>query len=180
MAAALTVKDWAERARGLSREDFARKHAHPFLLQELAASDDEPDKEYLQFSTVEIGSAPAKAKALLTADSLSNLQVMQVVKRLTGAFQGMIFVGRAENNDVVQDDSSVSKFHAFFTKDPTDDVYLLTDAGSMNGTFVNDQRLKPHESTRLAPGDVISFGRLRAFRFHHPETFHQLLSLTAR
>jgi hypothetical protein len=180
MSEALSVKAWGERARGLGREEFARRYPHPFLVQEIAEAEEDAEAEYLQFSTVEVGSAPTKAASLLTTDALGSLHVLPVVKRRSGAFEGMVFVGRAENNDIVQDHSSISKCHAFFTKDPSGDFYSLTDAGSTNGTFVSETRLAPHDARRLSAGEVVSFGRTRAFRFHHPETFHQLLALASR
>jgi pSer/pThr/pTyr-binding forkhead associated (FHA) protein len=35
---------------------------------------------------------------------------------------------------------------------------LVADLESANGTFVNDARLAPNETRKLAPGDVIRLG----------------------
>ena len=174
-----TLRTYAELGRGLDRAEFVGRHPHPFLVEEGNLADETPDRANLQFSTVEIAAADARVGALLSVRILGDSRVLPVVKRASGTFEGMVFVGRADNNDLVQDDASVSKFHAFFTKDPTEDAYSLTDAGSMNGTFVNDQRLEPHASHWLQPGDVVSFGRTRAFRFQHADTLHQLACLVS-
>jgi pSer/pThr/pTyr-binding forkhead associated (FHA) protein len=40
---------------------------------------------------------------------------------------------------------------------PVDGALELTDLGSVNGTYVNGERI--HEPTRLADGDLVAFGR---------------------
>src|SRR3712207_3012192 len=61
--------------------------------------------------------------------------VFPVVKNQENAFGRGITVGRTGNNDVVLDDGTVSRFHAWFQRE-TDGRYTLTDAGSKNGSFV--------------------------------------------
>ncbi|MFC7761037.1 FHA domain-containing protein [Catellatospora bangladeshensis] len=56
---------------------------------------------------------------------------------------------------VALDDSSVSRRHARL--EMVDDYLVLTDLGSTNGTYVNDQRLTRRQA--LAPGDRIRIGR---------------------
>jgi len=46
------------------------------------------------------------------------------------------------------------RFHAFLRR--VDGRYLLSDVGSQNGTFVNDQRIQRQV---LAPGDAIRLGQ---------------------
>src|SRR5262245_52871916 len=49
-------------------------------------------------------------------------------------FAAMVTIGRASNNDVVLEDPGVSKFHAYVRASGAE--WLITDAGSLNGTFV--------------------------------------------
>jgi FHA domain-containing protein/zinc ribbon protein len=65
-------------------------------------------------------------------------------------------VGRAPNADVFLDDVTVSRDHAVLERRP-DGIYLK-DQGSLNGTYVNRQRV---ESTRLADGDELQIGKYR-------------------
>lgn len=58
--------------------------------------------------------------------------------------------------------SSVSRLHAEITE-RTGGLYI-EDKGSMNGTFVNGQKLKPGSPRLLRPGDKCRFGEL-TFRF---------------
>jgi predicted component of type VI protein secretion system len=65
-----------------------------------------------------------------------------------------LFVGRADNNDIVINDAEVSRRHArFFAQAGS---YLLEDLGSTNGTFANGQRLT--RPTPLRPGMTIRMG----------------------
>jgi len=70
---------------------------------------------------------------------------------------GHISVGRAHNKDIVLRHSTVSKFHAWFEVDPSDDVYV-TDAGSTNLSRLNGQPIEARVRTAVAPGDVVRFG----------------------
>jgi pSer/pThr/pTyr-binding forkhead associated (FHA) protein len=68
----------------------------------------------------------------------------------------VINVGRADYNDIVFQDPSVSSAHAKIQR--RDGVWVLVDVGSTNGTFVDDERISGE--VPLAPGAVIRFGDL--------------------
>jgi pSer/pThr/pTyr-binding forkhead associated (FHA) protein len=53
----------------------------------------------------------------------------------------------------------VSRKHAIIHKD--EKGVFISDLRSSNGTFVNHERLKPHEWVALTHGDIISLGRLQ-------------------
>ena len=63
-------------------------------------------------------------------------------------------LGRQGDNDLVLLDTRISRRHARIVRD--NDGYLLEDAGSRHGTFVNGERVAA--SHRLKPGDQISLG----------------------
>ena len=65
-------------------------------------------------------------------------------------------IGRAPDNQLVINDPQASSHHAQIL--PDGQGYLLTDIGSTNGTFVNEQRLFPHSPRLLISGDVIRIG----------------------
>jgi pSer/pThr/pTyr-binding forkhead associated (FHA) protein len=65
-------------------------------------------------------------------------------------------IGRAENSDIFLDDITVSREHAVL--DRREDGQHLSDSGSLNGTYVNRQRI---ESVRLADGDELQIGKYR-------------------
>lgn len=71
-------------------------------------------------------------------------------------------IGRAEDNNVIVEDSAMSRHHAEIILHP-DGTAEIKDRGSRTGTFVNDQRV---ESQLLRDGDHLSIGPLHAvFRF---------------
>ncbi|MCX7598552.1 MAG: FHA domain-containing protein [Armatimonadetes bacterium] len=68
-----------------------------------------------------------------------------------------LHIGRAADNGLVIDDPAVSRQHAYLG--PRGEAWVLVDKGSVNGTFVNGQRLRgPRE---LTAGDVIEIGGVR-------------------
>lgn len=74
----------------------------------------------------------------------------------------VITLGRAPTNDVVIAEPQVSRQHARIVRQ--DDVLVIEDLGSTNGTFVNGMRLVgPHV---LLNGDVISLGDAVRFTYY--------------
>lgn len=69
-----------------------------------------------------------------------------------------MIAGRAPDTAIFLDDITVSRQHARF--DLTDQVWQLTDLGSLNGTYVNRARI---DSVTLSDGDEIQIGK---YRFH--------------
>jgi hypothetical protein len=65
-------------------------------------------------------------------------------------------IGRAPQSDVFLDDITVSRDHARLVRSANG--VSLTDLGSLNGTYVNRQRI---ESTQLADGDELQIGKYR-------------------
>ena len=68
----------------------------------------------------------------------------------------VVNIGRADFNDVVIADPSVSTSHAKLQR--RDDVWVLTDLGSTNGTFVEGERLSGEVA--LGPGTTVKFGEV--------------------
>jgi pSer/pThr/pTyr-binding forkhead associated (FHA) protein len=68
----------------------------------------------------------------------------------------VVNIGRADFNDVVISDPSVSTSHAKLQR--RDEVWVLSDLGSTNGTFVEGERLSGEVA--LGPGTTIKFGEV--------------------
>ena len=66
----------------------------------------------------------------------------------------VLSVGRDASNQIRLHDHEVSRRHAEFRA--VDDEFRLTDVGSANGTFVNNQPIK---DVALSPGDHIRIGQ---------------------
>ncbi len=65
-------------------------------------------------------------------------------------------IGRHPEADILLDDVTVSRRHAILTA--VDDKVVLTDQGSLNGTYVAGERV---DSTVLATGAEIQIGRFQ-------------------
>jgi pSer/pThr/pTyr-binding forkhead associated (FHA) protein len=96
--------------------------------------------------------------ALRTAAPLASLLVR------SGALKGkrlpvrapVVNIGRADYNDVVLPEPSVSTAHAKLQR--RDGVWVLADLGSTNGTFVENEPVT--DETPLTPGATIKFGEV--------------------
>jgi pSer/pThr/pTyr-binding forkhead associated (FHA) protein len=66
----------------------------------------------------------------------------------------VVNIGRGDYNDVIISDPSVSTMHAKLQR--REAVWILTDLGSTNGTFVEGEPLKGELA--LGPGTTIRFG----------------------
>ena len=65
-------------------------------------------------------------------------------------------IGRRPDSDIFLDDVTVSREHATLVRRGGD--WFLDDAGSLNGTYVNRQRVDSH---RLADGDELQIGKFK-------------------
>jgi pSer/pThr/pTyr-binding forkhead associated (FHA) protein len=70
----------------------------------------------------------------------------------------VVNIGRGEYNDIVIADPSVSTMHAKLQR--REAIWILTDMGSTNGTFVEGERLTGE--TALSPGTTLKFGDVSA------------------
>ena len=86
------------------------------------------------------------------------------------AFAMGITVGRTENNDIAVDDSSVSRFHAYFQQDLKTHAWKLVDAESSNGTSVGAMKLTANVPTEVADQSRLRFGSVE-MRFMTAESF---------
>jgi pSer/pThr/pTyr-binding forkhead associated (FHA) protein len=71
-------------------------------------------------------------------------------------------IGRHPDSDIFLDDVTVSRNHAVVTQ--ADHEYVLTDEGSLNGTYVNRRRTDRHV---LLDGDDVQIGKYK-FTFISP------------
>ena len=65
-------------------------------------------------------------------------------------------IGRQPDADIFLDDVTVSRDHALLVRRGPD--YFLDDCGSLNGTYVNRERIESH---KLADGDELQIGKYK-------------------
>jgi pSer/pThr/pTyr-binding forkhead associated (FHA) protein len=115
----------------------------------------------------EPGEPSEKAEGLSTADqaaidALPPGSALLVVRR--GPNSGSRFLldsetttaGRHPSSDIFLDDVTVSRRHAEFVRN--DDGFIVRDVGSLNGTYVNRDRI---DEATLAGGDEVQVGKYR-------------------
>ena len=95
------------------------------------------------------GDGPWRSRALL---------VLRHDPRATAVVpvNGELRIGHGDEADLFLDDISVSRCHALVAA--RNDVYVIRDLGSVNGTYVNGRRI---EEAILSTGDEIRVGRFR-------------------
>jgi hypothetical protein len=106
-------------------------------------------------------------------------RVHALSKRFGGPFPERIGVGRTRQADVSLRAPSISKYHAYFTRDEQKNRWHLVDARSRNGTWVDDRRLEPGESAAVEDGARVLLGE-ESFLFFSADGFHNLLKVLAR
>jgi hypothetical protein len=163
------LQDYSHECQTLNAESFKEKYGHAFLIHR----SDSPvarkrDGKRLTVSSMTV--RDANGIPMVPEPDLIVFALRHGRHKQPGEF---ISVGRSASNDVVIPYEPITRFHALFTQDATGRFFVL-DAGSKNGTFVNDRpapekgRGEPLEiqsgaSIRLGP---LSFTFLSAAAFY--------------
>ena len=103
-------------------------------------------------------------------------RVIEITKRKDIAEPDKITIGRSPDNDIVVYNKLVSRKHAYLKVSSEDQTCFLVDAGSSNGTFLNDNKITPHEKYQLTDADEISIGPETKVLFFASRAFHTFLS----
>ena len=69
-------------------------------------------------------------------------------------------LGRHPDSEIMLDDITVSRRHADISREP--DGYVVRDAGSLNGTYLNSERV---DEATLRQGDELQVGKFRLVFF---------------
>lgn len=118
---------------------------------------DTGDTEVAAERPAEAESGAAEAAAGLPAGS-----ALLVVRRGPNAGSRFLLdapvttAGRHPDSDIFLDDVTVSRRHAEFRREP--EGFVVRDVGSLNGTYVNRERIDVAE---LAGGDEVQVGKFR-------------------
>ena len=87
-----------------------------------------------------------------------DLEVYPLTKKTGASFADRITIGRTANNDVVVNDSSVSRLHAYIRRDGNG--WVVADAGSKNGSWLRGERLEARREKPLASRSVLRLGEV--------------------
>lgn len=105
------------------------------------------------------------------------LEVYPLSKKPGAPFADMITVGRTANNDVVVNDITVSRFHAFFRH--RGEAWVVCDAGSKNGTSLEGDVLEARKERLIVSGQQVRVGDIE-LAFYTPDDLFDILSGSIR
>lgn len=109
---------------------------------------------------------PEEVAEVGAVEALPHGAALLVVKRGPNAGSRFLLdkpvttVGRHPESDIFLDDVTVSRRHAEFHRG--DGGYVVRDVGSLNGTYLNRERI---EEAPLAAGDEVQVGKFRLMYF---------------
>lgn len=156
--------DFVPLAKALPEESFCQRFPHPFMLGKEVVEEEFAFRTVVSREATAAGATPAPMLRIRD-------WVLPIHKPGEGAPR--VFLGRAPNNDLVVPHATVSKLHAYFTKDQ--DRWWLVDVGSSNGTKMNGMRAPPRAKVSLHDGDTLLFGRC-AFQFISARRLYEVAS----
>jgi hypothetical protein len=158
----IPFQEFARKNAGRPKAEFLGEVKEPYLLIPSltpAGVSDDPGA----FSTMRFAPAGQRPGGGAAEGSM----VIPVRKRRdSNAFAMMITLGRAPNNDLVIPDQRVSKFHAYFRR--LGDRWMINDANSMNGTWVDGQVVPSDRSAALKSGSSIRLAETLELVFLEP------------
>ena len=109
---------------------------------------------------------PSAEPAVSGVDGLPAGSALLVVRRGPNAGSRFLLdvpttsAGRHPDSDIFLDDVTVSRRHAEFRRDAGE--FVVVDVGSLNGTYVNRDRI---EESDLSNGDEVQVGKFRLVYF---------------
>jgi hypothetical protein len=166
------VPDFAQLARAVSLREFLTEAPKYFLLgtvrlvRPVMPSKTLSARSFAALRKLDTESAEATLDPSAPVEEPPSQLVPLAIWKVQDLFPEMVTVGRASNNDVIIDDVSVSKFHAYFK---LEEQILLVDADSSNGTRVGGKLVAPKVATPLEEGVRVSFASL-AYTFVNAAT----------
>lgn len=101
---------------------------------------------------------------------IANFQIKGIFKNVELHIQSgnRLSAGRSRENDLIIEDSSVSKIHASLVLN-NQRVLLVADTGSTNGTYINNERIAYGKAFPIGNDGKIKFGDVEVYFQHIPK-----------
>ncbi len=154
MKSGLRIEDLRPDAARLSSEEFKNRYGDAFLLLS-SAGFKQPKSATSTEVLLDLGDEVGERTAGVSVRVVP-------IRAAKDSLTHLITVGRSAKNDVMIPDISVSRFHAFFKRNRAGG-FQLQDAGSTNGTIVNESSVGTKEAgppVDVKSGDNIRFGQV--------------------
>ncbi len=153
-----TLSDYIQAAQDADEADaFATRFAPLFFT---CADPDSLSPQTRPQATAQLSAE--MLQAVLEGGDLSGTMMVLPIRRSSDSAFRFISVGRTSNCDVAINDGSISKLHAI-VREREDGVLTIEDAGSANGTFVDDEAAYKRgdgDPTPLRDGAAVCLGRV--------------------
>ena len=159
----------------LALTQFVAAHPNGFLVEK---SEKFLDKDVMfQFLTdvVEDEHVLKQLRQGTVRSAVLDARVIEITKRKDITEPDKITIGRSPENDIVIYNKLVSRKHACLQLRSEDQACFLVDAGSSNGTFLNNTQITPHKKYQLTDADEISIGPETKVLFFASKAFHTFL-----
>ncbi|HUT99995.1 MAG TPA: FHA domain-containing protein [Myxococcota bacterium] len=132
----MKLGDFVEDCMKLDEKAFIQRHAEAYFLHhgpigKLQAA----QVSHATLSSEFSGTSPDRP-----FNPKADFLVFEVKQRVGSDSDDTIWLGRSDSNDIIINDASVSAVHAFIRKGDGGG-YFLQDMNSMNGSFVDDERV---------------------------------------
>jgi len=170
------LKSYVEVCRELTAAQFCERHEAPFLLLSIITGGPMTPVAGSRAPTVDrlvIGDAAIPEGGFTGPEDW----YMVAELRPRDETADRISIGCSERCDVVIDDTSVSRLHAWVGRAPHGDY--IEDADSSLGTAVNSTPLAASDSVRLQSGDRVSLGTVE-LTYMPPAEFHTFVLRLAK
>jgi hypothetical protein len=161
---------------GLGREDFMAAAAPAVLVRYRAHTPDPSQIPATLTMTIDEDFGEMVDETLPHGRFSSEpveMELYPLAKKPGASFRDRITIGRTANNDVVIEDHSVSRLHAYVRRA---DAWVVADAGSKNGSWLGDAVLEPRRETALPPGSVLRLGDVM-LTFYRAEDLFELMGV---
>ena len=150
---------------GTTKADFLRAHPAPFVIYAKNTTRENKPNDMAALTIdrfVVDGNRPATLAETMMAAALQP----------TDPSENVVTIGAGPGCDLVVNDNSLSKQHAWFAR--ATDGWQIWDNDSVGGTQVNNELLKPGFPRTLASGDIVTLGYVDV-TFLLPEAFYTLV-----
>jgi hypothetical protein len=149
-----TLADYLQECITLQEDDFCQQHRCAFLLHSAIADGSLKHVDATRVPTLDRLEVEGRRAPHLGSSPFEWFQVFELP--FQGSGSARLSIGCSRTCDVVLDDASVSRRHAWMIA--TDYGCYVQDADSSAGTAVNGKVLKKDEAAKLKAGDRVSFG----------------------
>jgi FHA domain len=168
------LQDYIDAAAHMSRDTFCAQFKAPVLV-----TLGNLDEGSFQMARTFFIHKDLESSAAHAANPLNHQAKVLEVRQVHSTTPGEVKIGRAEENDIVLVEETISAHHAVIQIDERSGQCALQDLESTNGTWINRSVLVPGRYTALHDSDVLSFGEID-FLFYYPEGLYNVLKMAFR